>query len=611
MKSIDAPQEYVLTDQDIIVTKTNLKGIITYVNDDLLRITGYSEKELIGASHNIFRHADMPKEAFADLWRTILSEYTWRGVVKNRTKNGGYYWVHADVTPVYEDKSIVGFMSVRIKPTIAEVHRAEIAYTRMKAGVFAGKLLYGSIIEDNVADRIHRRIEDIPITTKFSLMVGLGVAAIGVLATLDHLAINRLSESHQVTLSQVQSYVHELNTQHNEQVAVLEQQIEQYAHEGNAVTRKSKDTAIINERFFQIKSHSSQTLADVQNRNIFIVFGLLVVVVLLYEGIIRSIIKPLKEAQDGLRELSNGVYRFPAHYRSKNELGRMMEALRTASVRLGFDVANEKKISAEIIKMYEANNLLQAQVNQLQRIESIGRMTAGLSHNFNNILGAIIGYNQMNLFVADDCDNEDLKQELIENTKQIQLSSERAVTLVKHMMSYTGQNAVRTLAADISPTIAVIDEVLSMVRPALTSVFQVRANLDPNIDIHIDSNYLHQIVTNLIMNARDAMNGIGGQIDVKLSTVYIEHATCTACLQPLSGHFIELRVTDAGTGIPQDIIPHIFDPFFTTKPVGEGTGLGLSTVSGMVHESDGHMMVESKTDLPNNGTVFRLLFPIK
>ena len=602
--------EYVLTDQDIIVTKTDLKGIITYVNDDLQRITGYSEKELIGSSHNIFRHDDMPKEAFLDLWRTILSGCTWSGVIKNKIKSGGFYWVHADVTPIYEDKTVVGFMSVRVKPTIEEVHNAQIAYAQMKDGIFAGKMLYGSIIADNVTNRIHRRVEDIPITTKFSLMVGLGVTAIGVLATLDHLALNRLSESHQATLSQIQSYVHELNVQHNEQTALLEQQIENYAHQGNAVTRKSKDTAIINERFLQIKTYSRQALADVQDRNMFIVFGLLVVVVLLYESIIRSIINPLKEAREGLRELSNGVYRFPIQYRSKNELGKMMEALRTTSVRLGFDVAHEKKISAEIIRVHEDNHKLNMQVNQLQRIESIGRMTAGLAHNFNNILGAITGYNQLNLFVADDCESEELKQELIENTKQIQLSSARAVTLVKHMMSYTSQTPTCTLEADIRPTVTVINEVLAMVRPALTSVFQVNVDIDPSVDIHIDSNYLHQILTNLIMNARDAMQGMGGRIEVKLTTVDIEQHTCTACLQPLSGSFIELSVADVGSGIPVDIIPHIFDPFFTTKSVGEGTGLGLSTVSGMIHDSGGHVVVETSTDISNHGTVFRLLFQI-
>jgi PAS domain S-box-containing protein len=135
MFTFDNNNEYVLTQQDIIVTKTDLKGFITYVNDDLLRITGFSEQELIGERHNIFRHADMPAEVFKDLWRTILSECKWRGVVKNKTKEGGFYWVHADVTPLYQNKVLVGFMSVRIKPTEEEINKAKIIYMQMNAGI--------------------------------------------------------------------------------------------------------------------------------------------------------------------------------------------------------------------------------------------------------------------------------------------------------------------------------------------------------------------------------------------------------------------------------------------------------------------------------------------
>jgi signal transduction histidine kinase len=126
--------------------------------------------------------------------------------------------------------------------------------------------------------------------------------------------------------------------------------------------------------------------------------------------------------------------------------------------------------------------------------------------------------------------------------------------------------------------------------------------------IQIDSTELHQILTNLIVNARDAMKQ-GGVITVSLKQVITHELICHACAQKLEGAFMELSVADNGTGIEDSVITHIFDPFFTTKAVGEGTGLGLSTVSGMVHEAKGHIFVESKTTAPTNGTVFRLLFP--
>jgi signal transduction histidine kinase len=100
----------------------------------------------------------------------------------------------------------------------------------------------------------------------------------------------------------------------------------------------------------------------------------------------------------------------------------------------------------------------------------------------------------------------------------------------------------------------------------------------------------------------------GGSVTISLKQVTKQQLVCNACVQKLEGDFIELSISDMGTGIDQKVIDHIFDPFFTTKPVGEGTGLGLSIVSGMVHEAHGHILVESKTTAPNTGTTFRLLF---
>ena len=111
------------------------------------------------------------------------------------------------------------------------------------------------------------------------------------------------------------------------------------------------------------------------------------------------------------------------------------------------------------------------------------------------------------------------------------------------------------------------------------------------------------------MNARDSIDG-HGIINVTLKKISVDKLVCNACLNIMNGEFIELCVSDTGTGIEQNVMTHIFDPFFTTKPVGEGTGLGLSTVTGMVHEANGHIIVESKTTVPNSGTTFRLLFPL-
>ena len=126
--------EITLSDTETIVSTTDLQGNITYANPYFIAVSGYSAEELIGAPQNILRHPDMPVEAFADFWATIRSGRSWSGMVKNRCKDGDYYWVLANVTPVVEDGVAVGYMSVRTKPTRQQVAQASALYARIKAG---------------------------------------------------------------------------------------------------------------------------------------------------------------------------------------------------------------------------------------------------------------------------------------------------------------------------------------------------------------------------------------------------------------------------------------------------------------------------------------------
>ncbi|WP_176460949.1 PAS domain-containing methyl-accepting chemotaxis protein [Janthinobacterium sp. PC23-8] len=127
-------QEYILNEGMTIVSTTDLQGNINYANQYFIEVSGFSESELLGAPQNILRHPDMPAEAFADLWRTIQSGMPWTGMVKNRCKNGDYYWVLANITPVIENGRPVGYMSVRTKPTREQVAEAAAAYQGFKDG---------------------------------------------------------------------------------------------------------------------------------------------------------------------------------------------------------------------------------------------------------------------------------------------------------------------------------------------------------------------------------------------------------------------------------------------------------------------------------------------
>ncbi|WP_404426677.1 methyl-accepting chemotaxis protein [Thalassospira australica] len=125
-------REIVMKDKDILVSRTDTGGKIEFANQSFVDISGYSEQELLGAPHNLVRHKDMPKEAFANLWSTVKSGLPWQGLVKNRSKSGDYYWVRANVTPVIQDGQTTGYISIRSKPSEAEKRHAESVYTDIR-----------------------------------------------------------------------------------------------------------------------------------------------------------------------------------------------------------------------------------------------------------------------------------------------------------------------------------------------------------------------------------------------------------------------------------------------------------------------------------------------
>jgi len=127
--------EHQIQEGAFIVSTTDLKGIITLVNEEFVRVSGYSREELLGQPHNLVRHPDMPPAAFADLWTTIEAGKPWNGMVKNRCKNGDFYWVDANVTPIREHGAVVGYVSIRSQPSRGQIREAERLYARVNPGV--------------------------------------------------------------------------------------------------------------------------------------------------------------------------------------------------------------------------------------------------------------------------------------------------------------------------------------------------------------------------------------------------------------------------------------------------------------------------------------------
>lgn len=178
-------QEYEFPSSQMLVSATDLTGRIEYCNPAFIAVSGYTHEELVGQPHNLIRHPDMPREAFADMWATIRDGRPWTALVKNRRKNGDHYWVHANVTPVVKKGAVVGYLSVRVKPARDAVRAAEALYSRMRTGEARGiKLRRGMIVRTGLPGRL-QALTRLPVATRAAFgyaLTPLALAAAGLAA---------------------------------------------------------------------------------------------------------------------------------------------------------------------------------------------------------------------------------------------------------------------------------------------------------------------------------------------------------------------------------------------------------------------------------------------
>jgi two-component system, cell cycle sensor histidine kinase and response regulator CckA len=240
---------------------------------------------------------------------------------------------------------------------------------------------------------------------------------------------------------------------------------------------------------------------------------------------------------------------------------------------------------------------LEAQLRHSQKMESIGQLAAGVAHDFNNILTIIRGYSGLLL------DREDLSYDLTEPIQQISIASERAANLTRQLLMFSRKQVMQPKEIDLNE---IISNVTRLLRRVLGEDITLHFNYSPNLPaIYADSGMIEQVIMNLAVNARDAMPR-GGQLTVGTSLAEINQVHVKANPEAAVGHFVCLRVTDTGMGIPPSHMTRIFEPFFTTKEVGKGTGLGLATVYGIAKQHRGWIEVLSRE---GQGTTFRVFLP--
>ncbi len=339
-----------------------------------------------------------------------------------------------------------------------------------------------------------------------------------------------------------------------------------------------------------------------------------------------NITGPLYELTAGATAISRGDHSRTVNINRRDEIGQlatafnaMVEKLRESQREL------ERKVQERTAQLEEANHRLELlseshaekrslaereredalealhntekQLVQSQKLEAVGRLAGGISHDFNNLLTVILGYTDISKRSLQEGDP------LLRNLEEISKASERASSLTRQLLAFSRKQVMQPKVFDVN---TVVSDLRKMLRRMIGEDVELRVSLEPELgNIKADPVQLEQVIMNLVVNARDAMPK-GGKLSIETSNVCLDESYAREHVSVVPGEYVMLAISDTGCGMDEETRQQIFEPFFTTKEPGKGTGLGLSMVYGIVRQSGGNIWVYSEE---GTGTTFKIYFP--